>query len=120
MTRRVTTTPHAEKMITLGLSGGYHEAVLLTSDEHRALEKVYGFTRERECEFVAAGNFRNLMRHASHDGLRVIAYMARFLEPGEDPVRFIGQLLMDAGFDVPNDVEWFMNNYTPEEGGHDE
>lgn len=39
-------------------------------------------------------------------GLRVVSYMARLLKPGEDPVRFLGKLLMDAGFDVPNDVEW--------------
>ena len=107
MTRYPYTTPFAETMVKLGLVGGRSGSVVLTADECHSLEKVYGFdAAEAGNPLHQAGDFRNLMRHASHDGLRLVAYMARHMERGQDPVRFLGQLLLEAGFDVPNDVEW--------------
>jgi len=48
----------------------------------------------------AAGEDINVMRRASLDGLRLIGLLAKFLEPGEDPVRYVHDLLIDAGLDV--------------------
>lgn len=59
------------------------------------------------------GDARNMFRHAQHDGLRVMAFLSRFLEPGEDPVKMLIQMAVDAGFDVdPSDIEWGCNDET--------
>jgi len=52
------------------------------------------------------GDSRNLMRHAEADGLRMVAAIARALQPGEDPVRLLLSLMAQAGFDVAEDPEW--------------
>lgn len=52
------------------------------------------------CDMADAGDLRNLFRHAEADGLRLSAYIARFVEPGQDPVQVLHGLLLDAGCDV--------------------
>ncbi len=47
-----------------------------------------------------AGAFRNLMRNVECDGKRIMGLLARFLEPGDDPVKIVAQLMRDAGWDV--------------------
>lgn len=56
---------------------------------------------------MQAGADRNVVRHAEADGLRLVAYLARFVPAGSDPIKTLIQALAEAGFDVPyEDVEW--------------
>ena len=56
---------------------------------------------------LQAGAERNMFRHAQADGLRMVAWLARFVEPGEDPLRLLIQLVSDAGWDVdPEDYDY--------------
>lgn len=56
---------------------------------------------------MQAGADRNAMRHAEADGLRLLAWIAKFVSPGEDPLKTLVQLAGDAGYDVdPADTEW--------------
>lgn len=56
---------------------------------------------------MQAGADRNAVRHAETDGLRLVAYLARFVPAGSDPVKTLVQALAEAGFDVPcEDIEW--------------
>ena len=65
--------------------------------------------------FAVAGAGRNLFRHAEADGLRMVAAMARFLQPGDDPVRVLVALMADAGWDVREDPEWYNGDESEEE-----
>lgn len=47
-----------------------------------------------------AGATRNAARYAERDGLRAIALLARFCEPGQDPVRVLAEVLQEAGLDL--------------------
>lgn len=65
---------------------------------------------------MQAGADRNAIRHATHDGLRLLAWIAKFVPPGEDPLKTLVQLASDAGFDVdPEDTSWAED--TSEEEG---
>lgn len=56
---------------------------------------------------MQAGANRNALRHAESDGLRLLAWLARFVPEGEDPLKTLVQAALDAGWDVnPDDVEW--------------
>ena len=48
----------------------------------------------------------SLRRHAERDGLRMMAMLAKFCEPGQDPVKLLVQLCNDAGYDVGALCEW--------------
>ena len=54
-------------------------------------------------KFQLAGAQLYMAREASSDGLRVMAWLARFLRPGDDPVQFVAQLAADAGMDTRGD-----------------
>lgn len=57
--------------------------------------------------FFQAGADINAGRHAEHDGLRLIAWLARYVEPGADPLKTLVYMAIEAGVDVdPADVEW--------------
>jgi len=65
-------------------------------------------------ELFQAGADRNMLRHAEHDGMRLVAWLAKYVPKGEDPLKTLVQLAVDAGYDVdPSDIEWA-------EAGHDE
>lgn len=54
-----------------------------------------------------AGADRNMLRYAEADGLRMIGFMAKFCETGEDPMKALVRMAIDAGYDVdPEDVSW--------------
>lgn len=56
---------------------------------------------------MQAGADRNAIRHAECDGLRLLAWIAKYVSPGEDPLKHLIQLAVDAGWDVdPSDAEW--------------
>ncbi len=129
-------------MISLLGAGLKAASVLLSTDEKRALDRLYGYTPEKANEkppapvdpgrdaswkdkeaykfakaahdrwtdprdFMQAGADRNVTRYAERDGLRVIAWLAKYVEPGQDPLKMLVQLVSEAGFDVdPADVGW--------------
>jgi hypothetical protein len=56
---------------------------------------------------MQAGADRNAFRHAEADGLRMVAWIAKYVEPGQDPVKVLVRMAIDAGWDVdPADVDW--------------
>ena len=56
---------------------------------------------------MQAGADRNLARRAQHDGFRLVAWIAKYVEPGEDPLKTLIQMASDAGFDVdPADYDY--------------
>ena len=56
---------------------------------------------------MVAGASRNMFRHAEADGLRMVAAVARYLSPGDDPVRFLISIMAEAGLDVGEDPDWY-------------
>lgn len=57
--------------------------------------------------FMQAGADRNAMRYAEADGLRLLAWLAKYIPAGEDPLKHLVQAAVDTGWDVdPADVEW--------------
>jgi hypothetical protein len=68
--------------------------------------------------FFQAGADISLMRYAERDGLRLIAWLAKHLEPGADPLKTLVYLAAADGWDVdPEDVEWAQG--TGEGDDHD-
>ena len=66
---------------------------------------------------LQAGADIQMMKHAEADGLRMVAWMAKHLNPGEDPVKVLVRLACDAGWDVsPEDVGWMNDEGEGEEG----
>ena len=62
-------------------------------------------------ELMQAGADHNMTRYAEHDGLRIVAWLSRYTEPGEDPMKALIRLLMDSGIDMdPGDVTWAMED----------
>lgn len=70
----------------------------------------------RHC--MQAGADRNAIRHAECDGLRMLAWIAKRLQPDEDPVKALIRMAVDAGWDVdPTDVEWSDEDSAEESDG---
>ena len=106
-----TSDPNASAMISL-LGGFFSGGVALSNDQKRNLMKVYGLRDEEEQpmkELFQAALNRDIVRCAERDGLRVMAVIARFLEKGQDPVKFVVQLLLEAGCDIGDLGEWACN-----------
>ncbi len=58
-------------------------------------------------DFHQAGADRNALRHAEADGLRLLAWIAKYVPKGEDPLKTLVQMAMNSGFDVdPSDCTW--------------
>ena len=86
----------------------------------RGYRQKYGFNNQPPAEplpakeailqggvdFLRAGAMRNLMRYAERDGLRLMAFLSRYMEAGEDPVKLAAHLCIEAGYDVPDVSEW--------------
>ena len=122
---RITTTPVAETMIQL-LGGEFSGSVCCTQQQVHDLRRLYGFQPDPEVSrkpnrsvrpsdpidhsstpLACAGSIRNMFRAAETDGLRMIAWFAKWCEPDTDPVKALIQLAIDAGWDVdPEDVAW--------------
>lgn len=81
-------------------------SVLLSPDQMKALRTWLGFrgvSHEEDNLFSIAADDLSVMRFAERHGLRMVAYIAKHLQCGEDPVSVLNQLMVDAGWDVP---EW--------------
>lgn len=76
------------------------DGVHLTGDEVRHLARVYGVRLDEGNDLQRAAAELNTLRQARVDGLRMAAVLGRFLEPGQDPVRLLVELLGEAGYDV--------------------
>jgi hypothetical protein len=78
------------------------------------------FDRAAMRRFMQSGDERNLFRHAKRDGLRIMAFLSRFCDPDEDPVKVVVRVMHAAGYDVdPADMAWadadFDSSYDVEE-----
>lgn len=119
---RFTTTPRASAELCV-FAGSHRERVALTRDEVRALRRLYKFEPAPKSAAGQAlldqGNFMGLMREAETDGLRLVAYLARFCEPGQDPVKVLIDLIADRCDAIidPEDVAWARNENSEDSTG---
>lgn len=98
-------TPQAAGMIAL-LGGQTSGGVAVSNSQLDALKRLYGIRPETHA-FLEAGACRDVFRAAEADGLRLIAWLAPFVAKGEDPLKILVQMAIDAGYDVdPSDVAW--------------
>lgn len=90
-------------------------AAIARYEQEKAKAKATGLDRlvppkrtepSEVASFQLGGDTRDLLRYAEADGMRMVALIAAYLEPGEDPVRRLAKMLMDQGYDVPVDPEW--------------
>jgi hypothetical protein len=72
-------------------------------------------------ELYQAAADRNMIRHAEHDGLRLIAWLAKHVPAGGDPLKTLVQAVVDAGWDVsPEDAVWAETEDRPVGEAEDE
>lgn len=98
-------TPTAATSVKL-LGGRRSEGVCFSQDEVDSLCNLYEVDLAALSNIlIDAGMWRDVVRSTQHDGMRVMAVLARFLEPKQDPVKLILQLMAEAGYDV-DDHDW--------------
>lgn len=67
---------------------------------------------------MRAGAVRNAIRHAEADGLRLLAWIAKYVPPGGDPLKTLVQCVVDSGFDVSSqDFNWAETGEDGEQDG---
>lgn len=94
----IVTTPKAQLSIQLLGIGIQRKGLSLTRDEFRSIKNLYGFKSD-ETLFMQAGSDRNAIRHAETDGLRLLAWIAKFVPPGTDPLKSLIAAAVDSGWD---------------------
>lgn len=108
----IVATPLDESMIELLGPALSQDGFAITRDQAKYMNKLYNFVPETKDNakinnFMQAGADRNMFRHASSDGLRMVAWIAKYCEPEEDPVKVLIRMASDAGLDVdPSDFSW--------------
>lgn len=76
---------------------------------------------EDPINFMQAGADRNLARFVEADGFRLAAWLARFVEPGQDPLQVLVQMAAQCGWEVPpEDLAWAEGAEQEEEQGEAE
>lgn len=81
-------------------------------DDHERACKIHANWQDPQ-KLLQAGADRNLFRYAEADGLRLIAWLARYCEPGDDPLKVLIQLVSESGIDIdPSDMTWSMTKTT--------
>lgn len=106
---RHVTRPFSAVSIKLLGQGCHIEGVALTRDETSNLQKLYRIKPEtcpKTRLLMEAGATRNMLRRTQHDGVCVMAVLAKHLEPDEDPVKLVLRLLNEAGYDCSDDLDW--------------
>lgn len=85
--------------------GNSYRGVAFTKSQMEDLWKYYGFDGRfnSKSDLENDGAVRNLFRHIESDGLRLMAFLSKYLEREEDPVQMIAMALSDAGFDIDFD-----------------
>ena len=87
--------------------------IAITQSEMASLRALYSVGCDPN-PLLQAGADRNLMRQAEEDGLRLLVWLAKYVEKGTDPLKTLIQLAGDAGFDVdPEDMAW-ANEIVPQ------
>jgi hypothetical protein len=81
---------------TVGL--GYFDRQQVMSKYEEELRRHAKWEDPRE--FMQSGADRNMFRDMSTDGMRVMAWLAQHLTPGEDPVKTVINMAVAAGWDV--------------------
>jgi hypothetical protein len=81
------------------LGGNTAGQVGITVDQEKALYKLYEF-HDEDHELMKAALFRNMCRCATSDGMRIVALLAKFCEPGKDPLHIVKRALANEGYDV--------------------
>lgn len=103
----LTSTPFAEQSVKLLGPGLKHESLLISREELLALYKLYGMKPIDEDSLQQQAQVRNLMRAATHDAMRVLSWLAQYMAGGEDPVKEVIRMAIDANYEVPpEDSEW--------------
>jgi hypothetical protein len=51
-----------------------------------------------------AGSFRNMTREIINDGIRVMAFLSKYLDKNEDPVNLVAKAFINAGYDVTDEL----------------
>lgn len=94
--------PEPPKREAFGYDWEFERAL---KDHERALAQHARW--EDPKDLLQAGADRNAMRYAEADGLRLLAWIAKFVPAGEDPLKHLIGLVAEAGLDVsPADLEW--------------
>lgn len=111
-------TPRSSEV--LSFAGGMRlDGVTLTKTQFKSLVELYEVEPEQDT-LLQSGVDRNVLRHASHDGLRLLAWLAEYVPNGTDPLKFLVQLAVDMGLDVdPSDAEWSTGKDDCEEENDD-
>ncbi len=89
------------------LLGGFTlEGFTYTEGQARRIGKHYGIEIPRvnrkvdTNDLARTGAWKDAARHATRDGLRIMAVISEYLEEGQDPVEFIVSQLRDLDYDV--------------------
>jgi len=99
------TTPRASELCRL-LGCVSHGSVQVSNDEFAAIRRLYNSKGETGNELLGAIDVRDLMRAAEHDGLRILAWLAKHVKPGTDPLKDV-IIMASEGYDVPpEDYYW--------------
>ena len=102
-----TSTPAAAEMIALCGRGADTRGVSFARCEVRDISHLYGgsidpsaLEGDERRRFFVSYAWRDLARHATTDGLRMIGLVAKLCKPGDDPVHVVARLLQEAGCDL--------------------
>lgn len=58
-------------------------------------------------DYMQAGADRNLARYVDRDGFRLMGWLARYVEPDQDPLQLLIQMAARCGWEVdPEDLAW--------------
>jgi hypothetical protein len=94
------TTPRIATQLRILPTPLVYQGFALGVDEYAATKRLYQYVDESN-PLLQAAMQRDLARSIDSDGRRVVAYLAKHVEPGKDPLAFIISLLADTGVDVP-------------------
>jgi hypothetical protein len=99
--------PHEQDAANAVLCGSPSvvDGVRFTRDQYDALNRWAGEVEPSTNLLAQAKDDVNLGRIVKQNGLRVMAVFASHLEPGEDPVEVLLQMMRDLGWDVPYMVD---------------
>lgn len=82
--------------------GSFVDGVSFSRDQQRELFRMYKVTppSPEQPNLFQEGAWRNCTRYARTDGYRLVAFLARYCEEGEDPLSVVKRAMADAGYDV--------------------
>lgn len=95
-----TTTPRVATQLRILPTPLVYQGFAMGVDEYAAAKRLYQFHEESD-SLLQAGMQRDLARSIDSDGRRIVAYLARFVEPGQDPLAFIISIMNEARIDIP-------------------